>query len=284
MGSSPCQACGDDYDDGGGGASGARVVAKKRSRGKEEARGGAAKTSPYPPHQPPQQPPPLPPRRASADVVGNSSAMTRLIYDADAYRQALEESTGPGNYWMSTPTQYCQDCFPSDPRLRIQKAGQTRCESMPFIDVDSELLGLTRRASHARANHAVPPTEAGFPRCQLGVVRECDPDRSSEDTRLSNPPCTLRGTDNGFNRWQWLCKDPQAHVEMPFDTLINSRIVAKDNHRPLLPTPMVERALPPQRGGGGGDLPPEWRPCQPPEPTFPTTFWPVCPYARRGGE
>ena len=26
--------------------------------------------------------------------------------------------------------------------------------------------------------------------------------KGSEDTRLSNPPCNLRGT--GWNRWEWL--------------------------------------------------------------------------------
>ena len=56
----------------------------------------------------------------------------------------------------------------------------------------------------------------------------------AEETRTSNPPCNLRGT--GWNRWEWLCLDPQERVEIPFDYNIDNRIVVKDNHRPCIPT------------------------------------------------
>ena len=52
-------------------------------------------------------------------------------------------------------------------------------------------------------------------------------------TRLSNPSCNLRGT--GWNRWEWLCDNPQERVLMPFDTNISNRLVVKDNHRPVIP-------------------------------------------------
>ena len=71
----------------------------------------------------------------------------------------------------------------------------------------------------------------------------------SEDTRLSNPACNLRGT--GWNRWEWLCLDPQERVLMPFDYNINNRLVVKDNHRPCIPKPIdVTPSLP----KGDGDL------------------------------
>ena len=57
-----------------------------------------------------------------------------------------------------------------------------------------------------------------------------------EDTRLSNPACNLRGT--GWNRWEWLCHDPQERVLMPFDYHINTNILERDNHRPCVPEPM----------------------------------------------
>ena len=64
-----------------------------------------------------------------------------------------------------------------------------------------------------------------------------------EDTRLSNPACNLRGT--GWNRWEWLCLNPQERVLMPFDHNINNRLVAKDNHRPCIPKPIdVNHSLP----------------------------------------
>ena len=58
----------------------------------------------------------------------------------------------------------------------------------------------------------------------------------TEDTRLSNPSANLRGT--GWNRWEWLCQDPQDKVHIPFDYFINTGIVERDNHRPCIPTPL----------------------------------------------
>jgi hypothetical protein len=44
--------------------------------------------------------------------------------------------------------------------------------------------------------------------------------------RLVDPPCTLRGS--GWNRWEWLCQNPQEDVMMPFEWLVDSRHAAKD--------------------------------------------------------
>ena len=43
----------------------------------------------------------------------------------------------------------------------------------------------------------------------LQDFKECDMP-TAEETRQSNPPCNLRGT--GWNRWEWLCKNPQKHI------------------------------------------------------------------------
>jgi hypothetical protein len=47
----------------------------------------------------------------------------------------------------------------------------------------------------------------------------------TDDSRLSNPPCNLRGT--GWNRWEWLCLNPQERVEIPFDWNITYNGVSK---------------------------------------------------------
>ena len=78
----------------------------------------------------------------------------------------------------------------------------------------------------------------------MSTFKDCDiPSR--ENTRLSNPPATLRGT--GWNRWEWLCENPQKRSLVPFDYNINNRLVTKDNHRPLVPNPIDQSVfLPPQ--------------------------------------
>lgn len=56
----------------------------------------------------------------------------------------------------------------------------------------------------------------------------------TEDTRLSNPPSTLRGT--GINRFNPLCFDPQDQIFFPGDYQVSSRLVFRDNHRPCIPS------------------------------------------------
>jgi len=73
-----------------------------------------------------------------------------------------------------------------------------------------------------------------MPNCYFGV----------EDTRLSNPPSTLRGT--GINRFQSLCFNPQEKIFFPGEYHIPSRLVVKDSFRPCIPslqtisTPLVQ--------------------------------------------
>ena len=71
-----------------------------------------------------------------------------------------------------------------------------------------------------------------YPTCHFDV----------EDTRLNNPPNTLRGT--GWNRFQPLCLDPQEQVIFPGEYQIPTRLVVKDNHRPCVPTPAVNNMIP----------------------------------------
>ena len=63
----------------------------------------------------------------------------------------------------------------------------------------------------------------------------------SVESRYSHPASTLRGT--GFNRWEWLCFNPQEKAAIPFDCYIPNRILVKDNHRPCIPTPIDYRPL-----------------------------------------
>jgi hypothetical protein len=48
----------------------------------------------------------------------------------------------------------------------------------------------------------------------------------TEHTRLSNPSFNLRGT--GWNRWEWLCLNPQDRVEIPFDFNISNPLLLND--------------------------------------------------------
>jgi len=74
----------------------------------------------------------------------------------------------------------------------------------------------------------------------------------TEDTRLSNPPCTLRST--GWNRWEWLCWNPQDRAEIPFQWNTSYRTVVKDNHTPIIEEPLDQSALMPNGNTDGRDF------------------------------
>ena len=170
-------------------------------------------------------------------------SLNRLAYDNCSYEQVLGESLGPGFYQLTTPPNTCKPCHSTDPRIRLQTTGVSLNKDTHIVDVDSELLGLTRNASNCSAKQ-FNPNNPCITNSKLCIDMEKTPIefddcfKNTEDTRLSNPPCNLRGT--GWNRWEWLCKNPKENIENPFDSLIDSRTLAKINHRPCIPEPMEQ--------------------------------------------
>ena len=171
-------------------------------------------------------------------------SFNRLNYDPCTYMHNLRQSVGPADYQLGTPAQNCQPCFSRDPALRIGTGGVSTCAAVPMVDVDSELHGLTRAATNCPTQKYVPKERPCPGGGALRDLRDCRSQMPAEDTRLSNPPCSLRGT--GWNRWEWLCADPQNRALVPFDFNVNTNIVARDNHRPCLPDPLDQSlVLPP---------------------------------------
>jgi hypothetical protein len=104
------------------------------------------------------------------------------------------------------------------------------------VDDSSELLGLNYKKTKCNAYEYLP----GIYQSTGCHIKGADKSRSCiiprEDTRLSNPPCTLKET--GINRWEWLCFDPQERAIEAFDRVpVNYRMVAKDNHVPVIELP-----------------------------------------------
>jgi hypothetical protein len=71
---------------------------------------------------------------------------------------------------------------------------------------------------------------------------------------LSNPPCTLKGT--GWNRWEWLCYDPQVKAIIPFEWNTSYRNVVKDNFVPCIELPMDQEPTLPKENVS--TPPPAW--------------------------
>ncbi len=170
----------------------------------------------------------------------NQPADTRLSQDSCSYNEKLKRTTAPGLYALNVPYNDCGDCkgLPDDPALRYQAYGPNTCTMRAAVDDGSELLGLNYKTSKCNKEQYMPGSYVsnGCSVQAAGNPRRCLAPR--EDTRLSNPPCTLRGT--GINRWEWLCYDPQEAVlsqECPWIP-VNYRMVAKDNHVPIFELPL----------------------------------------------
>lgn len=173
----------------------------------------------------------------------NQPADTRLSQDSCSYKEKLYRTTGPGQYMLGVPYNDCRDCgsLPDDPAYRYQAYGPGTCTMGAAIDDSSELLGLNYKNTKCAADYYAPnkykPTgpASGCVVRPGATARQCLAPR--EDTRLSNPPSTLRGT--GINRWEWLCFDPQHTALEQFDRIpVNYRMVAKDNHVPCIDKPL----------------------------------------------
>jgi hypothetical protein len=189
-------------------------------------------------------------------------SFNRLNYDTCTYKHILSESVSPGDYMINTPRVSCEPCYQANPYVRLQSSGGSISSTNYLIDVDSELLGLNRKKSNCPSQLYLPlcpncKANSGEP-CGQGVTslcknckglasalkpgEKCGDDNllhfkdcmfPTDDSRLSNPACNLRGT--GWNRWEWLCNNPQERVQVPFDWNINNRLIVKDNHRACLP-------------------------------------------------
>lgn len=167
-------------------------------------------------------------------------SLTGLPYDNCAYTHKLNESVGAGDYLLNTPRP-CNPCFVVSPGVFVDRFGASLCEK-ELIDVNSELLNITRKASECPSQKYLPKAE---PFCNPTHYKECE-FLTREDTLISNPKCT--GKETTVNRWEWLCRNPQDYAIRPFEWFTPNRIVVKDSHRPCVAKPIAQdNALPPKQ-------------------------------------
>jgi hypothetical protein len=190
-------------------------------------------------------------------------SFNRLNYDMCQYKQTIEESVGPGDYMLLTPSISCDYCYPWPPTVRLQKGGDSINRHEPLVDIESQLINIHRPG---KINECLSFTE----QAKVDKIEKIEKNKKNEnnannaketdnlthwkncfehsvESRYTHPAAELRGT--GFNRWEWLCFNPQEKTCIPFDYNISNRIVVKDNHRPCIPTPIDSRlSLPDYKG------------------------------------
>ena len=145
-------------------------------------------------------------------------SFSRLPYDNDSYATTLNQSIDVGLYAIATPRVDCDECtYYAGGGTNLNMFNDGMCEKA-LIDVDSEMLGITRKNSHCPARKYLPTEE---PFCKnKRLTKECT-FLTPEPTLISNPKSTNKETT--LNRWAWLCKNEQKHALMPFDWNISNR-------------------------------------------------------------
>ncbi len=164
--------------------------------------------------------------------------MNRRKYDGCKTSDDLRVTTGPGRYQLDEPNKYCDACFAPEPTIRQQKWGASLNSQFTKTDVESDLLNINRPTTKTACN-LYNPLKNDVNAAQTEPVKECSFPQTF--TRLVDPPCTMRST--GWNRWEWLCDNPQETVMVPFDNLITTRLQQKDQFRPCIPKPQDPTAL-----------------------------------------
>jgi hypothetical protein len=162
-------------------------------------------------------------------------ANTRFNYDYQRTAKLLQESTGPGRYFLNTPGPGVRMPFVADPFVRLQQWG-ANLRSVPggaVIDMASDLDGRTRRLT----NDCVWAT---YPRS--GVVRSVansypvSTGFMTEQSRATHPAWMY--VDREQTRWEYPILNPQENVCMPIETDIDTRLQARDAFIPQMPCPL----------------------------------------------
>ncbi len=186
-------------------------------------------------------------------------SFSRLMYDQDDSRLAQASSMKAASYYSEPPV-LKTNCLQENPRIMNQHNGVSMPRNVDWrfytgpVDIESDLMGVHRIASRCPSKKYVPGNMDGLGTNEFQSTRTFDPQAitqmvntpcekfPTEDTRLSNPSCNLRGT--GINRFEDLCLDPQANIFIPTQVCMNTRMMAKDNYRPRPTVPKVNNMNP----------------------------------------
>jgi hypothetical protein len=163
-------------------------------------------------------------------------SFNRIKYDNNQYMQDQSESMNVGLYSYNTPI-ITDNCFQPNPRIRQQRGGVSLNSGFDWrfnhgpIDIESDLRNNSdplKGDFRQKTNYSKGLTH--FKECNF----------ETDDTRLTNP--ALRETS--IDRFDPLCKDPQYNIIFPGASLVSSRTLMKDNHRPLYAKPSVNSMHP----------------------------------------
>lgn len=131
-------------------------------------------------------------------------------------------SSGVSGYMLNNIKDTTPSLYPNDPSIKYQASGLFRNSDAKFIDVNSEILNITRPLTKD-----VKGVWAGGK--TIDELELTDTNFSSRYSRLDEPSFELKGQTK--NRWIELPLDPQENVIEPFKRLgANTHLTLIDHY------------------------------------------------------
>ena len=181
-------------------------------------------------------------KRTMTDVASQmklkEQSFNRRTYDGCKTSDDLRLTTGPGRYQLDAPPQYCNASFAPEATIHMQRWGAAQNSQYAKTDVESDLLNINRPTTKTVCNQYDPQKDKINKAAATNAKETSFPQTNS---RLVDPPCTLRSS--GWNRWEWLCDNPQEGVMIPFDNFVTTRLQQKDQYRPCIPKPIDSASI-----------------------------------------
>tara|TARA_B100001057_G_scaffold411811_1_gene427621 strand:- start:229 stop:720 length:492 start_codon:yes stop_codon:yes gene_type:complete len=159
-------------------------------------------------------------------------SFTRFHYDKDRVNKNLQQSTDPCRYILNKPGFGDKPVFFNDPQMRMQEWGANlrKVYNGHPIDIHSDLTNRTRKLSkdclsEQFPNKGVPYTrEIKYPIINKSVT---------DESRVTHPAWMYRDLEQ--NRFYPLHLDPQENVCLHFHNNLNTRLIERDNFKPIIP-------------------------------------------------
>ena len=164
----------------------------------------------------------------SANTV-KQQALTRPKWDDFHQEDDMRITSYAMRYHLNPPAANCPTVYFPNPTIRLQKSGDSWVSGEWKTDIESDLRGINRFNSRVRSENCAPNTHFDprkSPVNQIKLENAPDGNFPMNFNRLHNPPCTLRAT--GWNRFDYLLRNPQENFETPFDFFIPSRLIDKE--------------------------------------------------------
>tara|TARA_B110000285_G_C14515680_1_gene334292 strand:- start:28 stop:492 length:465 start_codon:yes stop_codon:yes gene_type:complete len=135
-------------------------------------------------------------------------------------------SSGVSGYMLNDIRVTTDSLYPNDPSIKYQNSGLYKNSDSKFIDVNSEILNITRPLTKD-----VNGVWAGAPASDIvGDIELNDTKFASRYSRLDEPAFELRGATK--NRWIELPLNPQENVIEPFRRLgSNTHLSLVDHYK-----------------------------------------------------